>query len=79
MIAYIVQAIEDRGSKRGKGNPTSELFLDAKPKPLTLNEAKRDWSIRKIGDGEYEVCSYKGQDTHVVVPEAIARGVVTAA
>lgn len=79
MIAYLVQVNEDgnaKGTKTKKG-VTDEFSLDSTPERLTLGEVKQNWGIRKIGDGAYEIYSYKGQDANVVVPEAVSKGFVT--
>ena len=45
--------------------------------PLSTQELKKVWGVRKNPDGTLCITSYKGSDTEVVVPESIGKSKVT--
>ena len=51
-----------------------ELLLGA---PITLEEAKKDWKIKKQKDGTYAIIKYKGFDAEITIPAKIGNIKVT--
>lgn len=51
--------------------------LSLEDKLLTLGEVRKTWGCRKIGEGEYEIFSYKSTRPNAVIPSQIKPGTIT--
>ena len=66
--------------KNNNFTPQDEMKLFEKKlntNPLSAQELKKVWGVRKNPDGTLCITSYKGSDTEVVVPESIGKSKVT--
>lgn len=79
VISTILEAEQSRKTKKRKPDAgalaVDDLSLD--DRLLTLPEVRKTWGCRKIGEGEFQIFSYKGTNPVAVIPSEIKGGKIT--